>query len=96
MNLLAQDKYRGVIMEIEDNNIKVSINNPEMGHGHTDIPLEYFGEKLRIGFNINYLMDFLQALPDEEVYLLINDHTQPCLLKGFEHEDYLCGIMPIG
>jgi len=95
MNLLAQEQYRGVIFDIGKGVMKISINNPEMGHGHTDLALDYQGEPIKIAFNINYLMDFLQALPDEKVLFMINDKSQPCLLQGAEHEDYMCGIMPI-
>ena len=95
MNLLAQEQYKGVIFDISKGLMKVSINNPEMGHGHTELVLGYQGEPVKIAFNINYLMDFLQALPDEKVLFMINDKSQPCLLQGMEHEDYMCGIMPI-
>ncbi|NPA24223.1 MAG: DNA polymerase III subunit beta [Deltaproteobacteria bacterium] len=95
MNLLAQEQYKGVIFDIVPGSMKISINNPEMGHGHTEMVLDYQGDPVKIGFNISYLMDFLQALPDQSVVFFINDKTQPCLIKGDEHEDYMCGIMPI-
>ncbi|MEA3331993.1 MAG: DNA polymerase III subunit beta [Pseudomonadota bacterium] len=95
MNLLAQEHYRGVFMEFSQEGLKISIDNPEMGHGHTDLPLDYQGDPILIGFNINYLLDFLQAVPDEKIVLQINDKTQPCVIRGQEHEDFMCGIMPI-
>ncbi|MEA1923590.1 MAG: DNA polymerase III subunit beta [Pseudomonadota bacterium] len=95
MNLLAQEHYRGVFMEFSQEGLKISIDNPEMGHGHTDLPLDYQGDPILIGFNINYLLDFLQAVPDEKIVLQVNDKTQPCVIRGQEHEDFMCGIMPI-
>ena len=95
MNLLAQDHYKGVFLEITQEGLKISIDNPEMGHGHTALPLDYQGDSILIGFNISYLLDFLQALPDEKIILQINNKTQPCVIKGQEHEDFMCGIMPI-
>jgi len=95
MNLLAQEHYRGVFMEFSVDGLKISIDNPEMGHGHTDLPLDYQGDPILIGFNINYLLDFLQAVPDEKIVLQINDKTQPCVIRGEKHEDFMCGIMPI-
>ncbi len=95
MNLLAQEQYKGVFLSISQEGLKISIDNPEMGHGHTDLLLDYQGEPLLIGFNINYLMDFLQAVPDEKIILQINNKNQPCVIKGQEHEDFMCGIMPI-
>ncbi len=95
MNLLAQEQYKGVFLNISQEGLKISIDNPEMGHGHTDLLLDYQGEPIIIGFNINYLMDFLQAVPDEKIVLQINNKNQPCVIKGYEHEDFMCGIMPI-
>ena len=95
MNLLAQEHYKGVFLSISQEGLKISIDNPEMGHGHTDLLLDYQGEPIVIGFNINYLMDFLQAVPDEKIVLQINNKNQPCVIKGQEHEEFMCGIMPI-
>lgn len=95
MNLLAHDHYKGVVLKINSNSLKISIDNPEMGHGHTDIKLDYQGEPFEIGFNISYLLDFLQAVPDEKIVLEINNKKQPCLIRGYEHDEFMCGIMPI-
>ncbi|HDS16267.1 MAG TPA: DNA polymerase III subunit beta [Proteobacteria bacterium] len=95
MNLLAHDHYKGVVLNLSDNGLKISIDNPEMGHGHTDIKLDYQGEPFEIGFNISYLLDFLQAVPDEKIVLEINNKKQPCLIRGYEHDEFMCGIMPI-
>ncbi len=95
MNLLAQEHYKGVFLNITQEGLKISIDNPEMGHGHTNLPLDYQGDPILIGFNINYLMDFLQVVPDEKIVLQINNKNQPCVIKGQKHEDFMCGIMPI-
>ena len=95
MNLLSQEHYKGVIFKISESGLEISIDNPEMGHGNTDLTVEFQGEPLEISFNIDYLLDFLQAVPDERVVLKINDNRQPCLIRGYVNEEYMCGIMPI-
>ncbi len=95
MNLLAEDNYKGVILDFTGTGLEVSIDNPERGHGNTELTVDYQGEPFQIVFNINYLLDFLQALPDEKIVLEINNKNQPCLFKGLENEHYMCGIMPI-
>ena len=95
MNLLAEDNYKGVILDFTATGLEISIDNPERGHGNTELSVDYQGEPFQIVFNINYLLDFLQALPDEKIVLEINNKNQPCLFKGFENEHYMCGIMPI-
>ncbi|MCK5852406.1 DNA polymerase III subunit beta [bacterium] len=95
MNLLAEDSYKGVILDLKSTGLEISIDNPERGHGNTELLVDYQGEPFKIVFNINYLLDFLQALPDEKIVLDINNKNQPCLFKGHENEHYMCGIMPI-
>lgn len=95
MNLLAEDNYKGIIMDFTASGLEISIDNPERGHGNTELLVDYQGEPFQIVFNIKYLLDFLQALPDEKIVLEINNKNQPCLFKGLENEHYMCGIMPI-
>lgn len=95
MNLLAEDNYKGVFLNFTAAGLEVSFDNPERGHGVTKLAVDYKGEPFQIIFNINYLLDFLQAVPDEKIVLEINNKNQPCLIKGLENEHYMCGIMPI-
>ena len=95
MYLLAEDNYKGVFLNFTDKGLEVSFDNPERGHGNTKLKVDYQSEPFQIIFNINYLLDFLQAVPDEKVVLEINNKNQPCLIKGLENEHYMCGIMPI-
>jgi len=95
MNLLAEDNYKGVVLNFKAACLEVSFDNPERGHGSTELSVDYNGEPFQIIFNINYLLDFLQAVPDEKIVLEINNKNQPCLIKGLENEHYMCGIMPI-
>ena len=57
MNLLAQDHYKGVILKVSQTGLEISIDNPEMGQGSTNVPIDYQGEALEISFNIDYLLD---------------------------------------
>jgi len=95
MNLLAEDNYKGVFLSFSENGLEVSFDNPERGHGNTGLLVDYQGEPFQIIFNINYLLDFLQAVPDEKIVLDINNRNQPCIIKGQKNEHYMCGIMPI-
>ncbi|MCK5915610.1 MAG: hypothetical protein KAG92_05695, partial [Deltaproteobacteria bacterium] len=95
MNLLAEENYKGVFLNFTGAGLEVSFDNPERGHGSTNLLVNYQGEPFQIIFNINYMLDFLQALPDEKIVLEINNKNQPCLIKGLENEHYMCGIMPI-
>ena len=95
MNLLAEENYKGVFLNFTGAGLEVSFDNPERGHGSTNLLVNYQGEPFQIIFNINYMLDFLQAVPDEKIVLEINNKNQPCLIKGLENEHYMCGIMPI-
>jgi len=78
--ILSNEKYRGVRLELGENSVVISANNPEQEEATETIEMEYGGEKMEIGFNVNYLMDALAALESEEVELHLSDANSSCLI----------------
>jgi len=68
-----------------------------MGEARDKIGVEYQGEDLDIGFNSQYLLDFLSTLKSDRVRLEIKDENSAALMKP-EPEDknvYLYVLMPM-
>ena len=78
--ILSNEKYRGVRLELGENSVVISANNPEQEEATETIEVEYSGEGMEIGFNVNYLMDALAALDGEEVELHVSDSNSSCLI----------------
>ncbi len=95
MNILAYDKYKGIIMSFTENKLTVNINNPEMGNAQEDMQISYVDEPFTISFNIRYLLDFLQVSTAEEIDIFVSGGMQPCIFREKGNDDYLNGVMPM-
>jgi DNA polymerase-3 subunit beta len=71
----------------------VSAKSPNMGEAKEELPAEFKGQEITIGFNPNYLMDVLKNLTDENITISLTEPDKPGLVKG--REGYLYVIMPM-
>ncbi len=93
--ILSNEKFRGVRLLLEDRALKLQTHNPEHEEAEEELEVEYVGEKLSIGFNVNYLLDALSALTTEQFSLGLSspDHSGLLLEPGNDHCKYV--IMPM-
>jgi DNA polymerase-3 subunit beta len=95
MNVLAYDKYKGIIMSFNENRLTININNPEMGNAQEDMIISFTGEPFTVSFNISYLLDFIQVSTAEKIDLYISSGMQPCIFKEKGNDNYINGVMPM-
>lgn len=93
--ILSNEKYRGVRLELETGSVTISANNPDQEEATETVELEYQGDKMEIGFNVNYLLEALAAADGDEVELHITDANSSCLIvsPGVERVKYV--VMPM-
>ena len=93
--VLSNEKFRGVRLMLEDRSLKLQTHNPEHEEAEEELEVEYVGEALNIGFNVNYLQDALAALETEQFSLGLStpDHSGLMLEPGNESCKYV--IMPM-
>ena len=93
--ILSNEKYRGVRLELDNGTATISANNPEHEEATETIELEYQGESMEIGFNVNYLLEALGAADSEDAELHVTDANSSCLIlsPGVEHLKYV--VMPM-
>ena len=61
VSLLADDRLRGVRFALDKGRLEVSASSPEYGEATESIKGQYEHEGVNIGFNAQYLLDFLRA-----------------------------------
>ena len=49
-------------LELQPGLLRVLSQNPDLGEAKEEVPVQYDGEALKIGFNARYLIDVLGAL----------------------------------
>ena len=93
--VLTNEKYRGIRLELSKGSLKVSAHNPEHEEATDEIPVDYTGTDVEIGFNVTYLMDALKALTNEQVEAELQDANTGCMLHDPDNDDTLYLIMPM-
>lgn len=98
VSLAASDRTGGVKLTLSPGHIRVESESPEAGEGFDEIDVDYDGPEVTIGFNAQYFLHVLAAMPDDEVMLGISGELDPAVLQpGSESVDrsYLAVVMPM-
>src|SRR5690606_454280 len=93
--ILSNEKYRGVRLELTENSVVLQANNPEQEEALETLEVEYAGEPLEIGFNVNYLLDALAAIDGSQVSFGMTGANSSCLITDPEGADAKFVVMPM-
>lgn len=94
-SILSNEKYRGVRLQLDDGRLRIQAHNPEHEEAEEEIEVDYQGGELEIGFNVNYILDALNAIPGEQVRLSMKDPNSSCLIEHAESQDCRYVVMPM-
>jgi DNA polymerase III subunit beta len=98
VSLAASDRTGGVKLEVTSGAMKITSESPESGDGFDEVPVDYSGPEVVIGFNAKYFLDVLGAIDDEEIVLGIGGDLDPAVIKPAEESDdrsYKAVVMPM-
>jgi DNA polymerase-3 subunit beta len=84
----ADERSRAVKLKLEKGELKLSASSSEAGESEDSLETDYDGETIAIGFNAQYLLDFLKATGSGEVKLELKDSQSAGQLRPAESEDY--------
>jgi DNA polymerase-3 subunit beta len=93
-------KSISVKLLIKKGQIDIDVQNPEVGEFRDTIEVEYDGEDVKIGFNIEYLVDVVEHITTDKLVMSVKDGSNPCIIKPKSQEEegderYLNVIMPV-
>ena len=78
--ILSNDKHRSVRINLDTNLFKATVINQEQESAEEELVVEYSGAALEIAFNNAYLLDLLNAIPDEKVKMIFSDDNSSVLI----------------
>jgi DNA polymerase-3 subunit beta len=93
--ILSNEKYRGIRLVIRDSGVVLQAHNPEQEEAEEELEVEYTGEDIEIGFNVNYLLDALGAVEGDDVTLSVQDSNSSCLIRQPGTDDCKFVVMPM-
>lgn len=93
--ILSNEKFRGVRWVLTDGTLKIVSSNTEQEEAEETIEVEYKGDALDIGFNVNYLLDVLNNVAGGQVECSFGDSASSALLQFPTEADFRYVVMPM-
>ena len=75
--------------------MRITSESPESGDGFDEVPADYNGVELTIGFNAKYFLDVLGSLEEEDVILGLSGELDPAVLRPGSDRQFLAVVMPM-
>ena len=95
VSILSNEKYRGIRLILEKNLIKLQAQNPDQEEADIEQEVEYAGDNIEIGFNVNYMLDVLNVTNSAMVKASLKDSNSSFLLTYPDQTDCKYVIMPM-
>jgi DNA polymerase-3 subunit beta len=88
VSLLADEKSRSVRLFLDNNKMEISSSNIDLGEAKEIMDVSYDEGPIQVGFNCQYLLDFLSVTGDASISLDFKDEKSAGQLRPATEEDY--------
>ncbi len=86
--LMADDRSHAIRFHLAPNQLQISSQNAEEGEARETVATEYTGDETEIGFNAQYLQDFLNVVGDGQIAFEFKDGSSQAQLRPAADPDY--------
>jgi DNA polymerase-3 subunit beta len=91
--IMTSEKSNSVKLAFGKNNLAITANSPEVGEARESLAINYKGKEMAVAFNPKYLIDPLNALSNDEVFIELIDELSPGVFKI--NGPFLYVVMPM-
>ncbi len=91
--IMTSEKANSVKLAFGKNLLTITANSPEVGEARETMAINYKGKELAIAFNPRYLIDPLNALTEDEIFIELIDELSPGVVKI--NGPFLYVVMPM-
>ena len=85
---LADQRSHAVKLSVSKEGVEISASSPEYGEAKETIEKEFKGEPMAIGFNAQYMLDFLGAAADGPISIELKDEQSAGQMRPLADENY--------
>jgi DNA polymerase III subunit beta len=93
--ILSNEKFRGVRWVLADGSLKIVSSNAEQEEANEELEVQYSGDALDIGFNVNYLLDVLNNVSGSALECAFGDSSSSALVSFGSEKDFKYVVMPM-
>src|SRR6266576_1089093 len=91
--IMTSEKSNTVKMSFGKNKLEITANSPEVGEAKESLAVNYKGKEMAIAFNPKYMIDPLNALAQDEIFIELIDELSPGVVKI--NGPFLYVVMPM-
>ncbi len=93
--ILTTDKFKGVRLTLSSGALRVSSTNAEQEEASEELEVQYQGDPVDIGFNVQYLLDVLGNLKNKTIQIALQDPNASALITAAEDNEFKYVVMPM-
>lgn len=93
--ILSNEKFRGIRLGLQNNQMTLHSNNPENESAEEEIDINYSGDAFEIGFNVSYLLEAVNHLESNTIVLELSTPDSSALLHALDDTKTRYVVMPI-
>jgi DNA polymerase-3 subunit beta len=86
--ILSDERSRTVKLALGSGSLEITASHSDLGEAHETLEVDYNKEDLQVGFNYQYLLDFLTTADEPEVSLEFKDSESAAQLRSQPSTDY--------
>jgi DNA polymerase-3 subunit beta len=95
VRLLVRDNMTPVRLAMRPNGVDLSVVSQEIGDASETVDGDFSGDELVIAFNPSYLIDGVDAVLDDEVFIETDDPGKPATVRAADRDDFRYLLMPV-
>lgn len=98
VSVLADQATRQIKIGLRDGLLEVATRTADVGEATEEVPAQYNGEDMDVGFNATYLLDSLGSMAADEIVVATNTAVSASVIwptEQEEGEELICLIMPV-
>ena len=95
--VMSDEKLRAIRLSFRSGEIELTASSSDAGEAREVVPVEFEGESLDIGFNPQYLLDFIGVCASDSIVIALRDSETQALLRpiGSSDLEYQYVVMPM-
>ena len=86
--ILSDERSRTVRLALAKGTLEVTASHSDLGEAHETIEVSYNKEELNVGFNYQYLLDFLTTADENQIHFEFKDSESAAQLRASSGTEY--------
>ncbi|MBI5863460.1 MAG: DNA polymerase III subunit beta [Planctomycetes bacterium] len=92
---VTTEESRAIKLAFSTKELVITSQSAEQGDARVQLPIQYEGTTVEIGFNPHFIADCLRAVPFDTVFVELQESFRPGIICGEDKNDFLYVVMPV-